>query len=281
MSLRIPLITLMLCVLLSGCGQDQYAIEREYYGVQKQAAAVMTNPEATPPAELQRAVDALQSFMTRYPRTNIAVDAEFTMARLYVAKKEFAKAQDEYKKIAKTYAKIESVSAEAVFLRGAAYEEEGDWTAAQAQYAFLLEAYPQTRRGLEAPMFIALRYKNKFQPDKMMSALREAITHYQSLSSKNPITPLDLQARLLIAQCYVELKEWASAAQTLEKALKDFKGKVRTENIMLDLANIYGTQIKDAAKARLLLGQVIRENPKTRSSQVAKAMLLQLEKDKP
>jgi TolA-binding protein len=223
-------------------------------------------------------VAVLENFTTKYPQTNVAVNAEFTIVRVYAAKKEYTKAQDELKKIGKTFSKSSAICAEALFMRGAVYEDQGDWPTALAQYEFLVQVYPGTTRGLEAPMHIALRYKDKFQPDKMISALREAITHYQSLSQQNPRTPLDLQVRLLIARCYVELKEWENVARTLEAAMADFKGKVRVDTIMLDLAGIYQTQIKDTAKAHTILDQVIKDYPKTRSSDMAKAMLSQLDK---
>jgi TolA-binding protein len=269
----------MLSVVLAGCGQDQYAIEREYYSIQKQAAAVMTNPDATPPAELQIVITALERFAAKYPQAAVAVDAKFSIAKVYTAKKYYSKAQDELKQIGKDFIKSEPVCAEALFMRGAVYEDEGDWPSALAQYEFLIQVYPKSLRGIEAPMRIALWYKNKFQMDNMMQAWRQAITHYKALSKQYPVTPMDFQLRLLIARSYAELQEWENAAQTLETARADFKDKARIDAILLNLASIYHTQLKDVAKARTVLEQVIKDYPTTRSSDMAKGMLVQLNKE--
>jgi TolA-binding protein len=280
MNTRLSLIVTMLCVILSGCGiKDEYAVERDYYHVQKQAAEVMANPETTPPMELQRVVDQLRSFVTRYPRTKAAVDAEFSISQLYVATKQFPKAHEELIKIYKDYAKSEAISAEAVFMRGLAYEVEGDWEAALKQFQVLKGTYPKTLRGLEAPFHIAMRYKQKFQPDKMMQALREAVTHYKSLAFKSPTSSLALKNRLLIAQCYTEMNEWELAVLTLKGVVEDFKGQVWTDGIMLEIASIYAKQLKDAPTAKTYLERILKEFPKGRASQAAKAMLEQLKKD--
>jgi TolA-binding protein len=267
-------------MLLAGCGQDEYAMEREYYHVQKQASDIMTNPDAVPPLELKRVVEALQGFMTKYPGKKIALDAEFTIARMYAAVKDYDKAQDELIKIRKTYNKSDDVGAEAVFTRGVIYEDAKDWNAALEQYQFLTKSYPRTARGLEAPLYIAMRYKSKFQADKMMESLREAVTYYQGLAQQVPMSGLGFQARMMVAQCYSELKDWDSAVKTLEGMIQDFKGKVQTDRIMLDVASIYATQLKDPAKARAVLDQVIKDNPKAGSAKTAKAMLSQMEKEK-
>jgi TolA-binding protein len=279
MNNKLSLITLMLCAFLAGCGQDQYAIERQYYGVQKRASEVMANPEATPPMELKQVVDTLEDFVAKHPQTNVAVDAQFTIAHLYLAVKEYSKAQDELTKIEQAYAKSDVITSEAVFQRATAYEDQGDWDSALKQYQVLIKSYPRTVNGLEAPLRIAMHYKSKFQPDNMMNSLRDAVTHYQNLALQAPRSPLALQARALIAQCYGELGEWKDAVKTLEAITEDFKGKIQTEKFMFDIAGIYAKHLKDPAAAKAVLNKVMQDNPEGRVNETAQAMLEQLKKD--
>jgi TolA-binding protein len=280
MNSRLLLIIPMLCLLLTSCSsRDEYAVERAYYQLQKQAAEVLANPEATPPMELERVVGELRSFVTRYPGTKASIDAQFSIARLYVATKNFPKAHEELTSIYTIYAKSEAISAEAVYMRGLAYEVEGDWDAALKQFRVLSGTYPETLRGLEAPFHIAMWYKQKYQPDKMMQALREAVAHYKSLAFTAPRSSLALKNRLLIAQCYAELNEWELAAHTLQGIVDDFKGQVWTDGIMFEIANIYAKQLKDPASAKVYLNRITKEFPGGRASNAARAMLAQLEKD--
>jgi tetratricopeptide (TPR) repeat protein len=278
MNSRLTLFALILCAFLAGCGQDEYAIEREYYHAQKDAAAVASNPEAVPPLELKRVVDTLGSFAVRYPGTNVALDAQFTVARLYVVVKQYAKGQEEFTRIGQAYAKSEQVNSEVLFLSGVAYEEQGDWNAALKQYNTLMKSYPRTPRGLEVPLHIALRYKSKLQPENMMDSLREAVTHYENLALQAPGTQLALQARMLAAQSYSGLEDWKDAVKTLEAIIKDFKDKIQTEKIQFQVVEIYAGPLKDPAAAKDILNKLIAANPKGPVYKAATQMLKQLEK---
>ena len=46
-------------LIFSGCANDDYAIEKKYWQIKKQASNIVANPHATPPNELERVVGAL------------------------------------------------------------------------------------------------------------------------------------------------------------------------------------------------------------------------------
>ena len=273
MTMKTPLLLALLCVLLTGCGQDQYFLERQYYRVQEQARDILKNPEATPPAELARAVAALEVFLTKYPKTNVAVDAQFTIARLYVVTKEYDQAHDQLKRIQKVFKDSDVIMAEAAFTNGAVYEEEKKWDLAVEQYQQVTKYYALTPRGIQTPFFIAMRYKDKLQPDKMIIALRDAIDHYKSLVVKFQGSPLSLKCKMMIVQCYLELKEPENAIGVLQASIEEFKGKIPVEGMMLDIAGIYYGQMKDTAKAIEVLNKVVTDFPKSEASKVAQSMI--------
>ncbi|MBF0331128.1 MAG: tetratricopeptide repeat protein [Candidatus Omnitrophica bacterium] len=280
MTFQKPFLLLLLGILVAGCGQDQYAIERQYYRVQQQAKNIFTNPDATPPNELATTVDALNEFMLKYPTSNIAVESQFTIAQLYVVTKAYDKAHEQLKKIKSAFDKVDVIGAEAVFMRGAAYEDEKNWAAALEQYQAVIKSYPITPKGMETPYYIAMHYKSKLQPDKMMEALREAIDHYKALTAQYPGTPLALRAQALIAQCFVELKEPENAISVLQAAAEAFKGKVPTDGMFLDIATIYYAQLKAADKAVAVLEKVIQGGPKTQAGEIARRMIQKIKEEK-
>ena len=267
------IILLGTCVLLSGCGQDQYSVERQYYWAQKQADVIFNNPHATPPNELQKSVDTFNKLIREHPKSNLAVDAQFNIANLYIATEEYEKANLQLSKIIKIYSKFQPICAAAVFLQGNSYEAQNLWDSALAQYKKVTEDYPLTVKGIETPIYIAQHYKVKFQPDNMVEAYKEAIAHYKSLARKYSLSPLALSLNMLIAQCYAELKDWKAVVNTFDTVLVEYKSRVKLDGILLDLAIVYDRELKDKVKAKETLEKLIRDYPSSRNLPLAKSLL--------
>lgn len=270
-------------LLCAGCGgkQDQYSLERELYGIKKKAQAIMTNPEATPPAELKRVVDALTVFMNKESQKTVAVEARFIIAGLYKAKKEFPKAHETVAGIIAAYPKYTPICAQAMFLDGQIWEDQGDWAQALTKYQELMRTYPRTPRGMEVPLYIAAHYRDKLQPDKMIEAYHEAVAYYSGMADKYPGSEMSFQCRIMVAKVQAELKEWPEAVRTLETVVEEFKDKMKVDAIRVDIANIYGVRLKDKAKAEAILQKVAADNPKEPVGEVARKMLEKLSLEKP
>ena len=93
-------------ILLSGCGGDQYSIEKRFYKTQKMAEKIFINPNASPPKQVENVVNALEGFIKKYPKINLSVQAEFTIARLYIVKEEFDKAIQRLREVIAKYKKL-------------------------------------------------------------------------------------------------------------------------------------------------------------------------------
>ena len=265
-------------IFLAGCGNDQYAIEKQSYQVQKQAEKIFKNPHASPPQELERAVNLLNSFINKYPKNNLTVESEFTIARLYIVKEEYDKARAQLKMLINKYSGSKDICAEATFSMGNSYEIEDKWGLALQEYRKVMQEYPTTLRGFDIPVYIAQHYKVKYQPDKMITAYQEAIGHYTSLAGKYPNTPLAYNAHTLVAQCYVAMKDWQNAISSLKTIIDNYKGRVNLDGVMMDMAMIYNKELKDKVKAKEILERLIKEYPRGRLINLAKALLKELEK---
>jgi outer membrane protein assembly factor BamD (BamD/ComL family) len=276
---KLSLLTLAVCaILLAGCTQDQYSIERRYYRIQQAAAKIFQNPHATPPRALKRIVDTLNRFSQKYPKSNLGLDAQFSIARLYIATEEYDAARTQLNKIVSDNASLAPVCAEAVFITGNTYELQDKWLAALGQYKKVIQEYPRTPRGFNAPVYIAMYYKGKYQPERMNEALREAVAHYNALALQYPGTPMGLQSRLVEAQCYMELKEWTNAIETLRQVIAGYKERIGVDTLLLNIAAIYDRQLHDAAKAIETLQAVIKDYPKSRGIETARRMLEAIKK---
>lgn len=258
---------------ICGCSPDQYSVEREYWKIKKQSESILRNPAATPPNELERAVTQLQSFAQKNSKNVLAVDAEFAVARLYAVKDEFEKARKQLKGLMAKYNKSDVISSEALFLIGNTYQIQGKWESALQEYKKIIADYPLTTRGLETPIYIAQYYKVKFQPDKMVEALGEAIGHYRALAEKYPGSPLAFKAYTMISSCYSATKDWENTVSALNIITEQFKGKVSLEAVFLDMIAIYKKELKDNAKAQETLDRLIKEYPNSKFISSAKALL--------
>lgn len=265
-------------LILAGCVNDDYSIEKRYYAIQKQAAAIFKNPEVAPKKELDRSVNALNGFIRKYPKNNLSLEAEFTIARLYIIKKEYEKARTYLNSMLAKYSSSEAVCSEILFLKGNSYEIQDRWDAANIEYQKVIQQYPLTLRGLSTPIYVAQHYKIKYAPDMMNASYQQAIAHYNTLINKYPDSKLNFMLHQLIAQSYAEIKDWQGAANTLSSMLAIYKGKVSLEAIMLNLAGLYSQKLKDNNKAIEILKTLLVEYPKGRAADQARKFLKELEK---
>ena len=87
--IKLPVFLLVALIMLSGCGNDTYAIEKKFWHLKQKAQKIYQNPDASPPNELQRTVELFKKFYTDHAKNNLSIDAEFEIAKLYLAKKKF------------------------------------------------------------------------------------------------------------------------------------------------------------------------------------------------
>ena len=263
-------------LILSGCANDEYSIEKRYWQVKKQAEKILNNPHASPPNELERTVSSLNKFSEKFPKSNLGIDAEFSIANLYIVKENYDLGRQQLIKIAQKYEKSKELVAQALFLIGNSYELQDKWPSALEQYRKIMQDYTETIRGLEIPIYIAQHYKVKYEPDKMIPALQEAINHYKTIAAKHPVTPLSFNLDMLVAQCYSEIKDWQGAVSTLNSMLVTYNGKVSFEEILLSLSSIYSQKLNNPTKAIEVLEVLLKEYPKSRYANSAKEMIKRL-----
>lgn len=264
------------CLILSGCANDQYAIEKKYWKAKKQAEKILSNPHATPPNELMRAVNTLNKFSEKFPKSNLGIDAEFSIANLYIVKENYDSGRAQLRKMTQKYEKSKELVAQALFLIGKSYELQDKWPSALEEYRKIMQDYTETIKGLEIPIYIAQHYKIKYEPDKMIAALQEAIIYYKGIAAKHPVTPLSFNIDMLVAQCYSEMKNWQDAVNTLNSMLSTYNGKVNFEEILLSLSSLYSQKLNNPTKAIEILKVLLKEYPKSRYANPAKEMIKRL-----
>ncbi len=265
-------------IALSGCANDQYSLEKEFWQAQKQSERIFRNPHATPPAQVNSVLKTLKLFAKNHPDSTLAIEAEFTIARIYTIKEEFENAREQLRSIMTTFSSSKPVCAEALYMIGNSYQLENKWPQALDEYKKIISKYPLTGRGIAMPVYIAQYYKVNYQPEKMMAAYREAIEHFRGMANTYPFTPLGLQAYKLIIECYAAMNEWNDVIGTYDTMLTVYKGKMPLDGILLEMAFIYKKQLNDSVKAGETLEELMRQYPDSKLIQKAKNLLKELKK---
>lgn len=271
------IIIALLAFLCAGCGGDQYAIEKQYYQLTKEAGNILKNPHSSPKNEVNRVVLKLNNFSRKFPGNNLSINAEFNIAQIYTAKTEYANARAQLNKIISVYNKLPAVCAQAAFLIANTYEMENAWASALAQYNKIPLEYPLTQSGINTPIYLTAHYKKTFEPDKMREAARGAIKHYNGLAEKYPDSPLEIRVQTLAADCYLLLQEPQSAIDTLNRLIEKYKHKINTDAIVMSIAVIYSREMKDKANTKLTLERLIKDYPKSKLVKQAKEILKKLQ----
>ncbi len=262
----------------SGCSQDRYSTEKDFWYAQKQAQKIFNNPNASPPQELERVVGYSQRFVNKHPDNILASRVEFDIARLYIVKEQYEKGRAQLESLIKKYKNVDNVCAEAVFVVGNSYELQDKWDMALEQYKKIINQYPTTIRGLSVPVYIAQHYRIKHQPEQMIAAFHDAIVHYKALVEKYPDTPFAFKTDTLIAECYAALGDWQNTVATLNTIVNKYKDKTRLDGILMNISMIYYKELKDNAMAAQTLQRLIKEYPKSRLVKPAKEYLKKIEK---
>lgn len=265
-----------LCVIVSGfmlgCGNDRYALEREYWHLRKQSRRILNNSGSAAFLDTERVIALLSAFSRKNSGTDLAIDGEMEIARLHAVRGDFSSVNSRLEDLFKRCPSPET-KAEILFLRGTIAEQASRWNEGLQWYKRIMNEYPETVRGMAVPLYIARHYRSSFQPREMMEAYRQAIEHYRRITELRPGSGKAFESYAMVYSCYSELKNWKLALETLAVIAREFEGKVPLDEVLLNMAMIYRQELNDAAAARGILKRLVREYPESPFKKTAQAML--------
>ena len=254
-------ISILMLIGILGCSQ-QYQAERSLYKALRLSKDIIATPDAVPPSQFNKAIEAYTFVFEKYPDTLIARKARMAMGALYVAKKEYAKAREVFKKTFEMYPDDKVLAIEARFAIGKSYELEGLWDKALAEYTDMIRKYPDTQAGLDIPFYIARYYEKQKDIPARNAAYVKAVEHYKYLAEKFPNTDMGLMAESLIVTCYMNQEDWNAALGAIEKILTHYP---MAKTVVLSLrtaADISVRQLKDPQRAIDIFNRFMERNPK-------------------
>ena len=228
------------------------------------ARRVSKDPASTPPLVFTRALDQLKQVMLRYPGTESAAKAQLMIGEMYVARKEYPAAREEFRRVcdgAPVHIPEVLAAYQAIAIT---YQKEKDWAQAMETYRALLKRYPLNPNVQNVPIQI-IELSRRTLPPTTDQAVREAIAHYQSVLSQAPRRgALDFSAREFLAGCYLKTNQWKEAAQELEALIMTYPQR-REVALWLKMAEgIYSQRLNEPDRMQDLAGRFAQKYPARR-----------------
>ncbi|MCX5666234.1 MAG: tetratricopeptide repeat protein [Candidatus Omnitrophica bacterium] len=250
------LIILGVALAMAGSG-GEYAPEKLFYRAMKNNEKIAINPDVAPPKLLETVENGLKKLLEKYPNANIARDASMALAEFYIVNKNYDKAHPTIDKIMKKYAKDEAIFSAALFLKGRAYELQGNWPKALKEFETLRDKYTQIQIGMQIPIYIAKYYESKGREADTKRAYSDAVEFYQRLQRENSGKLLGYGASVFLLQTYILSEDYEQAGKVLEETLNKYMSQIAITQLLPQVENIYVKKLNRPEKAIEIYKSVI------------------------
>jgi tetratricopeptide (TPR) repeat protein len=259
--------------IFSGCS-EQYKMERMVWHADQEAKPILINEGGVPSYEFNRVLGLYRKIIDAKPGSGFALDAQFKIAKLYVADNSFDQAHLEYDAIIDNYKDNKELVANALFLKAQSYEVEKKWPEALKLFEQIKEKYPKTAKALSVPMYIARYYMENEDTVAAVKAYQSGITYYQKIVDTYPNTKASFLCENLIIRAYLEMSCWQDALNYIDSL--DKKYKLGPDTLMI-MAQIYKEKLNDPIKAQAVYDRILKDFP---DNKIAKSIkqLMKLEK---
>ncbi len=188
----------------------------------------------------------------------------------------------ELKAVEKEFPNQTQIVASAIFRRAELQEQLGDWARAQRLFRRVIQRYPATEPGLQAPLRLVELHRRRGDQRGLRGALSHAEDQYQRLIAGHSSTsPVAVQARRKLVQCFLQEDKIQEALYELEQLHHILGGSLAGGEALLDAARVARDQLQDPRLARRYLRWVEREMPASRVGVRAREMLAEMEDSPP
>jgi len=275
---RLTACLLLALFSLQGCAPDRYSIEKSYWKITNAAKRVFDNPNGVPPAEVNRVVTLLREFARAYPQSPLSVEAEFNVAHLYFAKRDYTRARDQLTAMLEKYAKNKGIGSEALFLIAISYQRQGRLETSTEQFKKLLAEYPESKRSFVLPYYFVRYYAANEMNTEASAALRDALEYYAKTAKAHEGTKTEFTMDLFMARCHMEMKDWKAASAEFNRIYDKYKAKgFNMEGVLFNLALLYLKELNDEARARETLSILAKEYPESEYISTARNLVKKME----
>lgn len=163
------------------------------------------------------AEESYMKFVDLYENHPLAASAQLGIGMALYYEKKYNRARDELTAAEHFKGAGYDAQAEATYYRARSFEKQNDWQRALGEFSYLRANYPISRRGMEAPMYVAGYYQSKGESRLATEAFDDAEEDYRKLmdiySARSDIVA---RATWFLARCFRMQKRWEEAVDLLK-----------------------------------------------------------------
>jgi len=274
-SVLIPLL------VFAGCGQN-YSAEKQLWYANKLRKEKLKKPEAAVAADYAEVIASYKKILREYPDWKRNGEVRIIIARLYLAKKDFTRAEEEFKKVLETYPQDTVISIKAQVGIGTIYERQGEWKRAESEYKRIVANVPHVSSSgrllvatFEIPLYIARHYQVRRQGQEAKDAYQEAIAGYRKVEEKNKKNELGAVAQVYIARAYMNQGKWEESIKAFQALIAAHPQSPRVPATLYRIGQIYQEQLKLPTRAIENYRKYIEDYPKGAKAKEARFLIAQ------
>ena len=156
---------------------------------------------------------------------------------------------------------IKNIAAQALFWSGRMYEAKGEIEKAQEEYAILMEQYPLTSRGLQVPVYIIQYYRNQGDFTQMKEVSAKAQSHYQKLIEKYAGTTIAELTQRYSLQAYAQEGAWQDILEFWDSASKIEIERSNRLRARITKADLLASRMENLPEAEAIYKDIIKNFP--------------------
>lgn len=244
-----------------GCSAE-YDAEKLYWRAERQALPVSKNPSAASDEQMLAAVKAFESVVQQAAGTVSAAKSQFALGSLYAIRKDYPKAIEAYQLVIRNHSQFQDFLFAARIALANIYRIQQDRHNLIAVYKDISQYHPWSVLGLEVPLILADDAASQAHGDvdAGVTAYQAAAAYYINLFDKAPSEALTLRAKAQLVVVFQRLNKWAEAAALLEELAASKANSVNRPMVMLTLASLYETKLKNPERAWQVYEQLAAEH---------------------
>ncbi len=265
-SLILLLILIFIFLTLSLVDKSDYMIHKRLWYIQKQFDQVARDPNVVPDEKFKHLVQQYHRIIKQYPHSQKAARVHLQIARVYLLQKQNTSARNTLFEVIKKYPQDSELSAEAFFIIGQIYEEEGNWPEALKYYEKIQNEYALSTIGLSIPLFLAQSYLKRNEPVKAGASFEKALNFYRRIAAEHPNSDLGFNSLRFMATTNFSLEQWREGIQDLGRVLDEYSQEPylnpqRAHLILRTISQISIIKLKDYDLAIGIYEKFVFEHP--------------------
>lgn len=250
-----------------------YGRQRELWLIERAFKETVQDKENPTNYELEKSVKQFRRYVKKHSKTRLAARAQLSIGQVYMIKKDFKQARNEFIKVAQVYDKDKEFLAQAQANIAESYQNENNWPQALNILQSIIKQYPLTPTGFSIPIYIAKYYEVRNLKVESMEAFERAAQFYTDIGKKNAKKSVEFDALRMIVYCRLAQSRWSDALNALREMILKFPtGSVLNESLQV-INNLAVMKLHDYDRAISIYNEFLMKYPKHPAADVVKRML--------